>query len=399
LEEYSTPSTCLRNLEHLSGLTKLNIVGYKDVQDKDDADTALQQLLSLPLPLPLPLPQQLHLEDSLDSDSVEPSAQPALQLDMRRMTQLTQFTADVVLLEGSMLPQQLQQLELSQVHTGPQLAVVMRLKQLTALKIGVQTQQQQLLLRLAHLPALQQLRLEYQAAEAAAATAPTWVQLPPLREVCARLGHTTRQQMAAIVAGLAAATSLTGLTFQFKHTVGAGGLWAGWQLQVAAAAAAAAGAAAADGGADAAVEPLAVCASIAQLTELVCLDLNFNHTPMARRDALALTALMGLEHLGLSAANQGVDDVAATALAVKLTQLRHLDLTGCDLGYMACLAAVAQLTQLTTLRLGNNLGLTEEGLMLLTRLSRLQGQHVTGCQGVGKEMLERFGAAVQSRGG
>jgi hypothetical protein len=369
----------------------------------------------------------------------------AILVDMHRMTQLTQFIADAVLLEGSVLPQQLRQLQLNEVHTGPQLAVIFPLQQLTALKVGVGTQQQELLQRLAQLPALQQLQLEYQTAEAAAATAPAWAQLPSLCEVCAKLGHTTWQQMAAIVAGLAAATSLTQLTFQLSHAVGmegqpvqleaadadadaagdadgaanvagvaAGNADAAGDADAAAAGdadgdadaavagdahAAAAGDAAGDADAAVAGEPLAVCSSIARLTRLLRLHLDVCNSPMVHGDALALTALTSLTYLALPNANQGVSDVTAAALASSLTQLHQLDLEACDLAYMACLAAVARLTRLTALSLCHNPGLTEEGLMLLTRLSRLQGLHVDGCEGVDEGVLERFWAAVRSTGG
>ncbi|KAF6254173.1 hypothetical protein COO60DRAFT_1666203 [Scenedesmus sp. NREL 46B-D3] len=68
-------------------------------------------------------------------------------------------------------------------------------------------------------------------------------------------------------------------------------------------------------------------------------------------DALALTALTGLTCLALAHAGAGVGDEAAAALAGSCRQLRHLDLGYCSLVSMACLANVAHLTQLTTLRL------------------------------------------------
>jgi hypothetical protein len=249
----------------------------------------------------------------------------------------------------------------------------------------VDFQQQEPLLRLTQLPALQTLLLFYAKPECAAGNAPAWARLLQLKFLDIKSGHTTRQQMAGIEAGAAAATTLERFFIRLDHPVGAADQPAAGQQ------------AAADGVADAAGEPLAVCASIARLTNLVRLELNL--TPMARGDALALTALTGLSHLSISAAKQRVGDVAATALAVNMTRLRHLDLEACDLGYMACLAAVARLTRLTTLSLRHNPGLTEEGLMLLTRLSRLQELHVNGCEGVDEGVLARFWAAVRGTSG
>jgi hypothetical protein len=112
-------------------------------------------------------------------------------------------------------------------------------------------------------------------------------------------------------------------------------------------------------------------------------------------DARALTALTGLTRLVLRGLGSGVGDVAATALACSLRQLRHLDLHSCDLGGMVCLAAIGQLTQLTALHLFGNEGVTREGLMLLTGLKRLQQLGVCRNEEVTDAAVEEFWAAVR----
>jgi hypothetical protein len=111
---------------------------------------------------------------------------------------------------------------------------------------------------------------------------------------------------------------------------------------------------------------------------------------------LALTALTGLTELILECETGGVSDLAASALACSLKQLRHLDVSRCDMSSMVCLAAVGHLTQLTTLRLPGS-GLTQQGLMLLTRLSQLQELTVHGNEEVTDELVEQFWAAVRQQ--
>jgi hypothetical protein len=129
------------------------------------------------------------------------------------------------------------------------------------------------------------------------------------------------------------------------------------------------------------------CSSIARLTGLRHLDLVDLYTDMvfesewcAAGDVLALTALTCLTHLSLSG-GVCVTDMKATALAFCLRQLRHLDLSRCELGAMACVGAIAHLSSLTCLKLyvepyPGCKGLTREGLLMLTRLSRLECLHV-----------------------
>jgi hypothetical protein len=73
-----------------------------------------------------------------------------------------------------------------------------------------------LLLRIATLPNLQRLQLEYVAPRVTAATAAAWPQLPQLDNLWMSfgMGIPTEEQMTAILAAVAAATSLTKLHLQ-----------------------------------------------------------------------------------------------------------------------------------------------------------------------------------------
>jgi hypothetical protein len=140
---------------------------------------------------------------------------------------------------------------------------------------------------------------------------------------------------------------------------------------------------------------MAACALLTGLTNLRELHI-LPESNLVPGDALALTALTGLTCLVLCDANEAVDDTAATALAWCLKQLWHLDLRACDLGSMACLAAIAHLQELTELRLEGNDGLAERGLMLLTGLTRLQQLGVTSQQ-VSDEAVARFWKALRQQ--
>jgi hypothetical protein len=105
--------------------------------------------------------------------------------------------------------------------------------------------------------------------------------------------------------------------------------------------------------------------------------------------------LTDLTRLVLDELGDGVGDLAATALACNRRQLKHLDLQRCSLGSMACLAAIAQLTGLTELQLEDNDGLTRQGLLLLTGLTRLQQLGVDRNADVTDEVVDSFWAAVK----
>jgi hypothetical protein len=141
--------------------------------------------------------------------------------------------------------------------------------------------------------------------------------------------------------------------------------------------------------------PVAMCASLAGLTRLkdLCIGEGAQLLP---GDLLALTALTGLTRLVMNDFKAGMSDLAANALACNLRQLQHLELRDGNLGDMVCLAAIAQLTQLTELNLSDNAGLMEQGLMLLTTLKHLQGLDVSNTS-ITEEMRHRFSNALRQQ--
>jgi hypothetical protein len=207
----SLPFDCWPALEQLSHLTRLELHAARyrsDSYTPADASSALQQLLASPLPL-----RQLHLRGL---------ARFKLPLDMSHLTRLEDLDLDTSawLAADTVLPRQLQRLRLPrgkhcQLH-GPALAAVMPLQQLTSLSFEVGCREQQPLLRLAQLPALQHLCLEYDGTPECVATSPAWAQLPQLQTLNVCLFHFYRgapkRVAEAIVAGVAAATTLTSLT-------------------------------------------------------------------------------------------------------------------------------------------------------------------------------------------
>jgi hypothetical protein len=86
----------------------------------------------------------------------------------------------------------------------------------------------------------------------------------------------------------------------------------------------------------------------------------------------------------------------AVALACNLKQLRYLQLVDCSLGYCACTAAIAHLSQLTYLSLEGNEGLRERQLMQLTTLRQLQELDVRRTD-VSSRGINRFWSALRGR--
>jgi hypothetical protein len=358
---------------------------------------ALQQLLMQPLPLKI---LQLPGGDLSQQSPV---------FNMGRLTKLTELRAGGCLLaEDTVLPTQLQRLWFPSWAGADSMAPLMRLelKQLQHLSLCVDFEQPQLLLQLAQLPALTHLALHYDSrceGEPAAATASAWPMLPQLRELV--IEHSkdalpNQPQWEAILAGAAAAVGLTKLTLdarmisdELQEELSLAGdeyFDERWASEVAA------------------------CASLAKLTCLQDLTIDGSDTyfkfNLVRGDALALTALTRLTHLRLFGAEHGVGTAVATALARSLQQLQSLDLYCCSLQLgsaegLACLEAIGRLTQLTELRLSCNEGLTQQGLMLLTGLSRLEQlgyhdlcNHVSNSAAqVTDEEMAAFWAAVHAQ--
>uniref|UniRef100_A0A383W9B4 F-box domain-containing protein n=1 Tax=Tetradesmus obliquus TaxID=3088 RepID=A0A383W9B4_TETOB len=355
--QYQLPDGCLAGLAQLSQLTSLKLTGvWRGIKQQ------LQQLLVQPLPL-----QQLVLV--VMDRALHSSGQDQDLPDLAHLTQLTHLSLGSCGVPST-LPAQLQVL-----HAGSQctdLAAVLALKQLQCLTLSPELAEQRQLLELAKLPALQELHLYYNGPVDAAAAASNWKSLPQLRGLDVQSWYVeapSRQQIAAILAGAAAATQLTQLQLSLPC-------------------------------ADAALlqgHVMPMCGSLAGLTRLK--EMRLHRMRLVPGDALALTPLTGLTRLELYDLHDGVGEVAATALACSLKHLQHLECISCsvNLGSTEFLAAVGQLKQLTYLNLRGNDGLTQQGVMQLTGLSRLQRLHVDLNEEVTDEVWDGFWAAVRQQ--
>jgi hypothetical protein len=253
---------------------------------------------------------------------------------------------------------------------------MLALQQLQRLSVFVDIDRQRSVLRLAQLPRLTALDLTYCELAAAAEAAPIWTLLPQLQGLGLMCrGELSKQQMAGVLAGVAANTQLTRLQLGCLSTPPI----PLQQLRLQ-------------------HDARSVCNLLAGLSGLK--DLVLRQLCLVPGDALALTALSGLIRLELSILHDGVGDVIATALACSLLGLEHLDLRGghIDLSSNAFLAAVGQLKRLKYLCLEGNAGMTGKSLMQLAGLSCLQHLHVDdNADGLTDEVLDGFGAAVRQQ--
>lgn len=255
------------------------------------------------------------------------------------------------------------------LHLSPcrDLKPVLALKQLQHLTIWPTFAEQRQLLQLPQLPDLRVLHLRFTEVGAAAAAAPTWVLLPQLRGLQLHLwckAAADRQHVPAILAAAAAASQLTSLQLSLAGEL--------VQMQQ--------------------MDPMPLCGSLVGLRGLRDFSLasasSLQAVCLVPGELVDLTAFTHLTRLVLSHVRDGAGELQATALLRSLKQLQHLDLQRCsiDLGSAAFLSAVGQLQQLTYLCLAGNRGLTAQGLMQLTGLSRLQqlrvdeNQDVTGME-------------------
>jgi hypothetical protein len=346
----SVPGSCFEGIAQLTGLTALELgQGWWDV------DKQLQQLLLQNLPL-----RRLCLR------MVPPV------LDMTALARLTDLTLDndvFGVAPGSKLPAQVQRVRLSYCEDT---SALLGLQQLQHVSLGVGFEDPEQLRCLAQLPALQHLSLEYWDVTHAAPTAPAWQHLSQLSELSVEQERDdpSPQEFAAILAGVAAATSLTKLSLDARAD---------------------------DRDVVEELIEVAACASLAGLTRLRDLTIS-SHSCLVPGDALALTALTSLTRLQLASTGSAVDDVVASALACSLTQLRSLDLRGCALGGLACLAPIAHLSQLTELLLDRVDGINRRGLLLLTKLTRLQQLSVKLHREVNQEWMDQvFWPALRQR--
>jgi hypothetical protein len=275
--------------------------------------------------------------------------------------------------EMLVLPAQLQQLELGRSSNMQSLAALTGLQQLQRLRFEAcwGSADQQLLLALGQLPALQHLEMKFADAACDVDTIAALPQLPQLRALTVWFSwnQPSYEDWEEVLEAVAACTGLT------KLDITAGAVEEPLPPEQN----------------DEGLDYVAACASLAGLSNLRDLSLSGRLVP---GDALALTALTGLTRLGLELLGDGVGDLAACALACSLKQLRHLDLKQCGLGGMVCLGAIAHLTQLTELCLMRNAGITQQGLMLLTRLTNLQWIGVNVGDGITAEDVAQFQALV-----
>jgi Leucine-rich repeat (LRR) protein len=387
---------CLAGVAQLNCLTCLKLGfhsnaadgSFQDSRSSSDDGQIWQRALASQLQL-----RQLEL-------SVTNIDLPAL--DMSHLKQLTRLRLGI-LTEGTVLPPQLQHLQLDSCSRRDVQSLA-ALKQLQRLEVGhcgdfsiltalkslqhfsceVWEHDPELLLRMRWLLVPDVSLSYFNVPSAAAATAAVWPQLQQLRQLILMVYDflPSRQQLTGILAAVAACSSLTKLSLDGSYSIIPGIIQGDvavidpQELELA----------------DAAAGSIAVCSSLTGLLQLQ--DLTLTNADSVPGGALALTALTGLTRLVLAGAGAGVDELAATALACNLRQLQHLDLSGCKLGSMGCLAAIGQLTRLTELQLKGSGSVTQRGFMQLTKLQKLRRLGVDRSEAVTDAVLREFWAAV-----
>jgi hypothetical protein len=292
----NTNSSCLASIAQFSCLTWLKLCG-----NWDHAQQPLQQALAQPLPL-----RELILFLGLDRQ----------ELDMSALTQLQRLHMSG-LPEQLVLPRQLLRL---QARTGAGgLAAALPLQQLQDVDLSIVFDTPQPLPQLAQLPALRHVALSYSKVRHAARTAAAWPYLQQLQQLDVNFDVTAgdvpnEQQMDAILARVAASTSLTKLGLgaacwddeeEADHEVVADENFH--------------------------LDPqrqwccVAACASLSGLTRLRDLTL-YQATYLDAGDASLLTTHTGLTSLVLESVG-GVEEAQITAIARSLQQLQVLDLS------------------------------------------------------------------------
>jgi hypothetical protein len=315
-------SACLAAVGQLGHLTEL---GISNMHVRADAGAAGRCDMHL-------LPQQLQsLEVTVSSDGVSPAAVALGHVTALKSLDLTLQCSAA---PGSSLPSSLTALAMSleeQAATAgsAQYLGMTALQQLQRLE-AIGLQEPQVLEQLSTLAALTYMELGFVDAASSQRAAPVWQHLSMLRSLSidsdindpAQLDIT---QGAVLLQGLAAATSLTRLYI----------------------------------GGPIVHEGLQLCARLTDLSQLQMLEIN-NAGVASRSDALHLAALTSLTQLNLWGA-VGVDDVAASVLALRLTRLQDLRLVYCGLRSAAALPSIATLTGLTRLDLSVDLDREAEG--------------------------------------
>lgn len=131
------------------------------------------------------------------------------------------------------------------------------------------------------------------------------------------------------------------------------------------------------------------------LQQLKQLSLDYCRGLSVQEAVLPITTLTGLTQLILGGAD-GLNDGAATAIAARLQQLRHLEIWHCGLTSAASFAAIGTLKQLTYLGLAGDTkaGIQDQDIMLLTTLTGLKKLIVR--QMFSADAIDGFWAAVGS---
>jgi hypothetical protein len=349
----------------------------------------LQQLLALQLQL-RQLQQQLSPYQMYTVNEVS----------MTHLTTLTAFTSLAWPIGLPLhLPTQLQTAQLCALFSS-QLDALFSLQQLQRLCFVVMIDNQEPLLRLTQLPALQELSLSYEAALDAATTAPVWRQLPQLLELC--VGYDCNaasvRQLARITAAAAAATGLTKL-----QLIGESSYHDEPHMY---------DSSESDSSDDEYVdEPESLCSSLARLPLLrdlsIIKGLPAPEMPpgnwLAADGVRALTVLTGLTRLVLVNRDGWFDaitggDLNVAALVRSLTHLQELQLESCDTYRAQCMAAIDRLTQLTRLRLADPIQWPDEasqqGLLLLSGLSSLRRLQLCSVEKVAGGVLNSLRASL-----
>jgi hypothetical protein len=346
LKDHLVGNACLAEVGKLAQLT------YLDIGDAVDPHPLGCDLQLLPVGL-----QEVHVKVFNCVNGRIPVGDDAAAVALGHLTALRTLALETACgtAAGSSLPPSLTALTLRAcVVAGSADSLwqlgIQNLPQLQRLQADRSSlQQPELLAALSNLAQLTHISLTYDDMNAAARAAPAWSRLPALQQLylqdeeeAATLDQT---ESLALAQGLAAATSVKSLEIQgpIVH------------------------------------DSVQLCAHVTGLTQLQQLEIRGAEHLSSRAEDLRLTALTNLTKLGIFDA-LGVDDTAASALAVRLTKLQSLQLWCCNLWSAAVLPVIASLTGLANLLLTldrdtqdqNDIPLGRDDLLLLAPLTQLK---------------------------
>jgi hypothetical protein len=309
--DHSSISAALGQLSNLRSLTLEGEVGNACL-------AAVGQLAQL---------TQLTVNKVVAADSEDFDAVVTVALGHLTALKVLKLSAWCNVAAGSALPTSLTALTVAVSDYADEIGSSMQHLGLTALQQLQRLQarggiwQPQLMKQLSTLAALTHIEQNYMSAGIAVHAAPGWQHLSALHTLDLDFEFDDDDELdaadsAVLLRGLAAATSVVHLSMKgcFVH------------------------------------DSSQLCAHLACLLRLQSLELRDTRVA-SQADALHLAALTGLTKLVLVSAS-GVDDVAASVLALRLTRLQELLLVHCGLRSAAALPSIATLTGLTSLVLG-----------------------------------------------